>query len=52
MIQFDNSDLTYMGELLEKNRLMIQEKFWPEDSKFREEIIEKIKATQQWKIYD
>jgi hypothetical protein len=31
-------------ELLEKNKLVIQQKFCPEDPKFIEEIIEKIKA--------
>jgi hypothetical protein len=42
----------HIVELLEDNKLVIQEKFSLEDLKFIEEIIEKIKAKQQWKKYN
>jgi hypothetical protein len=44
MIQFGSNELKRMVELLQRNNLVIQEKFCPEDSKFLEEIVEKIKA--------
>jgi hypothetical protein len=45
-------DFEEIVELLEKNKLVIQEKFSLEDLKFIEEIIKKIKASKQWKKYD
>ena len=44
MIQFGSNELKSMVELLQMNNSVIQEKFCPEDAKYLEEIIEKIKA--------
>ena len=51
MFEFIEWDLKEIVDLLEKNKLVMQKKFCPEDPKFIEEIIEKIKANKEYDEY-